>query len=67
MPQSAAAFTPSQGHREQMSEGGAYAEVGPKSSLSPRGYVNKEEESLYAAAQARTGLVNPTRVDYLIR
>ena len=69
VPQSAAAFTPFPRHRERMPEGGTHAEVGPKSNLSPRGYVNKEEKwkSLYAAVQARIGLVNPTCVEYLIR
>lgn len=52
-----------------MPEGGTHAEVGPKSNLSSRGSVNKEEKwkSLYAAVQARIGSVNPTCVEYLIR
>ena len=50
MPQSAAAFTPSHLGREQMSEGGTHAEVGPKPKLSPRGSVTKEEEIFCAPA-----------------
>ena len=40
-----------------------------KSNLSPRGYVNKEEKwkSLYAAVQARIGLVNIQTEALLIR
>ena len=54
VPQSATAFAPSRLGRQQRSEDGAHAEVGPKPKLSPRGSETKEGEwkSSSAAAQA---------------
>ena len=54
VPHAAAAFTTPHLGKEQMPEGGAYAEAGSKSKLSPRGSVTKEKEwkSFHAAAQA---------------